>query len=144
MTTKAVKGKRATKFNLVEFAIESLIRTAGISAIVFVALIFLFLIREGAPAFTRVALGNLFGGLLSGVMYQYFGPRGIDRPDIMWVSFALLAAVKAFRPELDIPVAAPLTPERVLMTLYGDRLQELKGLRGEKTGAREYFNSFIY
>jgi dipeptide/tripeptide permease len=42
-----------------------------------------------------VALGNLFGGLLSGVMYQYFGPQGIDRPNIMWVSFAVLAAVSA-------------------------------------------------
>ena len=28
-----------------------------------------------------VALGNLFGGLLSGTAYQYLGPRGLDRPD---------------------------------------------------------------
>jgi len=42
-----------------------------------------------------VALGNLFGGLLSGVSYQYFGPKGIDRPDIMWVIFAVLAATTA-------------------------------------------------
>jgi dipeptide/tripeptide permease len=42
-----------------------------------------------------VALGNLFGGLLSGVSYQYFGPQGIDRPDIMWILFAALAAVTA-------------------------------------------------
>jgi len=42
-----------------------------------------------------VALGNLFGGLLSGVSYQYFGPKGIDRPDIMWVIFAALAGVTA-------------------------------------------------
>jgi dipeptide/tripeptide permease len=42
-----------------------------------------------------VALGNLFGGLLSGVMYQYFGPKGIDRPNVMWVSFAVLAAATA-------------------------------------------------
>jgi ABC-type phosphate transport system permease subunit len=58
MTAKASKGKKA---NLVEFAIEGLIRTAGISAIVFVALIFFFLIREGAPAFTRVPLSELLG-----------------------------------------------------------------------------------
>ena len=32
-----------------------------------------------------VALGNLFGGLLSGVSYQYFGPKGINKPDYMWV-----------------------------------------------------------
>jgi phosphate transport system permease protein len=57
----ANKKKKAQKPNLVEFIIESLIRTAGISAIVFVALIVFFLIREGAPAFTRVPLSNLFG-----------------------------------------------------------------------------------
>ncbi len=39
-----------------------------------------------------VALGNLFGGLLSGVMYGHFGPDGWDRPSIMWIFFALLAA----------------------------------------------------
>ena len=42
-----------------------------------------------------VALGNLFGGLLSGVSYGYFGPNGIDRPDGMWVLFAFLAATTA-------------------------------------------------
>ena len=42
-----------------------------------------------------VALGNLFGGLLSGVSYQYFGPKGIDRPDIMWIIFAAFARVTA-------------------------------------------------
>jgi len=42
-----------------------------------------------------VALGNLFGGLLSGMTYQYFGPSGIDRPNTMWVLFAVLAATTA-------------------------------------------------
>jgi len=42
-----------------------------------------------------VALGNLFGGLLSGMMYQRFGPRGMDRPDLMWIIFAALAASTA-------------------------------------------------
>ena len=44
-----------------EFIIEMLIRVAGFSAVFFVALIFLFLLREGAPAFWEVSLGNLFG-----------------------------------------------------------------------------------
>jgi phosphate transport system permease protein len=44
-----------------EFLIEMLIRVAGFSAVFFVALIFLFLLREGAPAFWEVSLGNLFG-----------------------------------------------------------------------------------
>ncbi len=43
-----------------------------------------------------VALGNLFGGLLSGVSYAYFGPKGIDNPDMMWVLFAALALISAF------------------------------------------------
>jgi len=42
-----------------------------------------------------VALGNLFGGLLSGISYQHFGPKGIDRPDIMWIIFAALSLVSA-------------------------------------------------
>ncbi len=61
MTTESSKEKKPKKSGFVEFAIENLIRTAGISAIVFVALIFFFLIREGAPAFTRVPLSELFG-----------------------------------------------------------------------------------
>jgi phosphate transport system permease protein len=44
-----------------EFVVETLIRLAGFSAILFVALIFLFLLREGAPAFWEVSPGNLFG-----------------------------------------------------------------------------------
>jgi len=42
-----------------------------------------------------VALGNLFGGLLSGVAYQHFGPKGVDNPDLMWILFAVLAASTA-------------------------------------------------
>ena len=42
-----------------ELVIEALIRSAGYSAIVFVALILLFLLREGLPAFTEVKLDNL-------------------------------------------------------------------------------------
>lgn len=44
-----------------EFVVEALIRAAGFSAIFFVVLIFLFLLREGAPAFWETPLGNLFG-----------------------------------------------------------------------------------
>jgi phosphate transport system permease protein len=44
-----------------EFVVETLIRVAGFSAIFFVALIFLFLLREGAPAFLQMPLNNFFG-----------------------------------------------------------------------------------
>lgn len=53
-TTVHVPGMRET-------VIESLIRTAGVSAIIFVVLIFLFLVREGLPAFFAVGPTNLFG-----------------------------------------------------------------------------------
>ncbi|MFQ6058685.1 MAG: phosphate ABC transporter permease subunit PstC [Anaerolineae bacterium] len=61
MTTKTGKEKTARRSNLTERTIEGLIRAAGVSAIIFVALIFAFLIREGAPAFWEVPPGNLFG-----------------------------------------------------------------------------------
>ena len=43
-----------------EFVVEAIIRTLGLSSIGFVLLIFLFLVREGIPAFVEVPLGNLF------------------------------------------------------------------------------------
>lgn len=44
-----------------EFVITRLIKASGYSAILFVALIFLFLIREGLPTFGEVEIGSLFG-----------------------------------------------------------------------------------
>ncbi len=44
-----------------EFAIEALIRMLGLSSIGLVALIFLFLLREGLPVFFEVAPGNFLG-----------------------------------------------------------------------------------
>jgi dipeptide/tripeptide permease len=37
-----------------------------------------------------VALGNLFGGILSGQFYALFA-RDMQRPDLMWLTFALIA-----------------------------------------------------
>jgi phosphate transport system permease protein len=45
--------------NWTEFAVEALIRVVGFSSIGFVALIFVFLLREGMPFFFQVPLGNL-------------------------------------------------------------------------------------
>jgi phosphate transport system permease protein len=44
-----------------EFVIEAVVRVLGFSAIGFVTLIFVFLMREGVPAFFEVRLSNLFG-----------------------------------------------------------------------------------
>ena len=41
-----------------------------------------------------VALGNLFGGILSGQLYAAFA-RDMQRPDLMWGIFALLALLSA-------------------------------------------------
>ncbi|MDQ2692134.1 MAG: phosphate ABC transporter permease subunit PstC [Chloroflexota bacterium] len=43
-----------------EFVITRLIRASGYSAIIFVALIFFFLVREGLPAFVEAGLDSLF------------------------------------------------------------------------------------
>jgi phosphate transport system permease protein len=44
-----------------EFVIEAVVRVLGFSAIGFVTLIFVFLMREGVPAFFEVRLSNLLG-----------------------------------------------------------------------------------
>ncbi|MGD8969466.1 MAG: phosphate ABC transporter permease subunit PstC, partial [Anaerolineae bacterium] len=44
-----------------EFVIEAVVRVLGFSAIGFVTLIFVFLMREGVPAFFEVRISNLFG-----------------------------------------------------------------------------------
>jgi len=41
-----------------------------------------------------VALGNLFGGILSGQLYAAFA-RDMQRPDLMWMIFAALALITA-------------------------------------------------
>ena len=46
-----------------EWVIETIIRVLGFSAVGFVAMIFVFLLLEGIPAFVRVPLNNLFDSL---------------------------------------------------------------------------------
>lgn len=53
-TTKAARNWR-------ELIIENLIRVSGVSVIIIITLIFIFLLREGAPAFIQVPLHNLLG-----------------------------------------------------------------------------------
>ncbi|MBI5961572.1 MAG: phosphate ABC transporter permease subunit PstC [Chloroflexi bacterium] len=47
--------------NWIELLIESVIKLAGVSTILIVALIFLFLVREGLPTFLDIPLRALFG-----------------------------------------------------------------------------------
>lgn len=55
------RTRARTPASFVEFFIERAIQGAGISAIALVGMIFFFLIREGAPTFTRVPLHSLLG-----------------------------------------------------------------------------------
>jgi len=45
--------------------------------------------------FVAVALGNLFGGILSGSLYGIFA-RDMQRPDIMWAIFGGIMLATAF------------------------------------------------
>ena len=51
---------RSTSVSWTDYLIERLIKATGVSAIVLVVLIFLFLLREGFPAFVEVDLSSLF------------------------------------------------------------------------------------
>jgi len=59
--TAASKPVAAARPRWSDFAFEALVRVAGFSSVLFVVLIFLFLLREGVPAFFEVPLQNLFG-----------------------------------------------------------------------------------
>ncbi|NJD22390.1 MAG: xanthine dehydrogenase [Melioribacter sp.] len=62
-----------------------------------------------------------------------FGPnksKAIGEPPLMYgigVYFALMNAMKAFKPNLEINFSAPLTPEKVLLTLYNTPKHQEKG-----------------
>ena len=45
--------------------------------------------------FVAVALGNLFGGILSGELYGHFA-RDLQRPDLMWVTFGAIMLGTSF------------------------------------------------
>jgi POT family proton-dependent oligopeptide transporter len=45
--------------------------------------------------FVAIALGNLFGGILSGVGYEHLA-RNLGRPDLMWWIFGIIGFVTAF------------------------------------------------
>jgi len=51
-----------------------------------------------------------------------FGSKAVGEPPFMYgigAYFALLNAMRAFKPHINLPFNAPLTPEKVLMALYG-------------------------
>ncbi len=62
-----------TTLNWREYVITRLIKASGYSAIVFVALIFFFLVREGLPALGEVPLSALFSARWYPIEDNYFG-----------------------------------------------------------------------
>jgi phosphate transport system permease protein len=58
-TSIAPRARRSGR--AMEFVVEAFIRVAGLSAIFFVLVILVYLLREGVPAFSEAGLGNLFG-----------------------------------------------------------------------------------
>lgn len=54
-------ARSSRQFRPGEWLIEGLIRFAGVSTIIIIGLIFLFLLREGLPAFLDIPLRKLFG-----------------------------------------------------------------------------------
>ena len=62
-----------------------------------------------------------------------FGPKNskaIGEPPLMYgigVYFALMNAMRAFKPDLEMNFSAPLTPEKVLLTLYNTPKHQEKG-----------------
>ena len=55
-----VSTRKATRRNPFEILLETLVRVAGYSAVVFVALIFVFLMREALPTFNEIETDELF------------------------------------------------------------------------------------
>ncbi len=60
-TTLTMKKSKPERSTWSEFFVESSIRVVGFSTIGFVALIFLFLLREGLPIFYEISPANVFG-----------------------------------------------------------------------------------
>jgi len=75
-----------------EFVVEVLIRVLGFSSIGFVALIFLFLLREGLPVFFEVPPGNLLGTRWYPT-FDLFGTLPLALGSIMVTVVAILIAL---------------------------------------------------
>ena len=75
-----------------EFVVEALIRVLGFSSIGFVALIFLFLLREGLPVFFEVPPGNLLG-IRWYPTFDLFGTLPLALGSIMVTVVAILIAL---------------------------------------------------
>lgn len=66
-----------------------------------------------------------------------YGTKAVGEPPLMYgigVFFALRAAMRAFRPDAEFAFDSPLTPERVLMQLHADWVDDLTNGRSKTMG----------
>lgn len=91
---KAIRAPMGRRGRIVsgEQVVETLVRVSGISAIVFVLLVFLFLAREGLPAFFEVDLGNLLSQRWYPT-FDLFGLLPLISGSLLVTAGALLIAV---------------------------------------------------
>ena len=80
------------KLNWQEYVLPRVIKASGYSAIVFVALIFFFLLREGLPALLEVKLGDLFSVRWYPIE-EYFGILPLITGSLIVTLGAMLVAV---------------------------------------------------
>ncbi len=69
-----------------------------------------------------------------------FRSKAVGEPPLMYgigAYFALRNAIRAFNPVADISFAAPMTPEKTLMALYGQREKEIAERDKEGPGQKE-------
>ncbi len=95
----ALTGGRRRRLSA-EYLIESLVRASGVSAILLVVLVFLFLAREGLPAFLDVRPGELLGQR----WYPTFGHFGL----LPLVLGSLLVTLGALLISLPLGVASAI------------------------------------
>jgi phosphate transport system permease protein len=89
--TPSAQKLRLTEWR--EAIIEGIIRIAGISTIFIVGLIFLFLLREGLPAFLDIPLRQLFGKARWYPIEGYFGLLPLLVGSLMVTAGAVIIAV---------------------------------------------------
>lgn len=80
------------KTNWQEYILPRLIKASGYSAIVFVALIFFFLLREGLPALAEVKLGDLFSARWYPIE-SHFGILPLITGSLIVTAGAMLVAI---------------------------------------------------
>lgn len=64
-----------------------------------------------------------------------FGSKAVGEPPLMYgigVFFAIRDAMRAFRPEAELPFCSPLTPERVLLQLHAPEVAQLEARRQQR------------